>query len=97
MMVVVDAILVASRRTRRLNAPDQTFGDQHTKRVVHRLKRDGADLGPDDLGNHVSSDVGLTRYGAQDSQSLRRNLDTALSKEVRRVGNHDGMLDQILE
>jgi hypothetical protein len=39
----------------------------------------------------------LTRHGAQDRQTLRRYLDSALPKQVRRVGHHIGILDQILE
>jgi hypothetical protein len=36
--------------------------------------------------------VGLTRYRTQDSQSLGRNLNTALSKEVSRVSGHIDMV-----
>jgi len=82
-VVVADPILEASWRPGRLNAPDQAFGDQDGEGIVHRLERDGADLGPDDLGHAVGGDVGLTRYRPQDGQSLGGYLDTALSKEVR--------------
>jgi hypothetical protein len=96
-VVVADAILEASRRSGRLNAPEKAFGDQHTECVVHRLERDGADLGPDDFGHRIGRDVGLTRDRAQDSQSLGRHLDTALPKEVCRVGRHDTRINQFLE
>ena len=59
-----------------LNAPDETLGDQDAEGVVHRLERDGTDLGPDSLGHRVGRDVGLTRYCLQDSQSLGRDLNS---------------------
>src|SRR5688572_18030627 len=69
-VVVGDSILEASGRSRGLNAPEKTLGDQHTEGVVHRLERDSTDLGPDRLGHGVSGDVGSTRDRSQDSQSL---------------------------
>ena len=60
-VVVADPILEARRRSGGLNAPDQPLGDQQAERVVHRLQRDRADLGPDGLGHAVGRDVGLTR------------------------------------
>ena len=66
-MVIADAVLVPSRRSRRLNPPDETFGNQNAERVVHRLQRDGTDLGPDRFGHGIRRDVGLPGYGAQDS------------------------------
>jgi hypothetical protein len=88
MVIVADAILESRRRTSGLNPTNQALGDQHAECVVDRLKRDGADLGPHRLGNGIGSDVRPPRDGAQNSQSLRRHLDTALSKEVCRVGRH---------
>jgi hypothetical protein len=61
-VVVADPILEASRCPGGLNAPEEAFGDQDAKGVVHRLEGDGADLCPDDLGHAVGRDVGLTRY-----------------------------------
>jgi hypothetical protein len=57
MVVVVDTILEACRRSGELNAPDKTFGNQHAEGVVHGLERDGADLGPDGLCHGVSGNV----------------------------------------
>ena len=96
-VVVADPILEASRRSGGLNAPDEAFGDQDAEGVVHRLERDGTDLGPDDLGHAVGRDVGLTRYCPQDSQSLGRDLNAALAKEVCRVGGHAKRVDQLLD
>ena len=87
-MVVADPILVPGRRSGRLNAPDQPLGDEDAKGVIDRLKRDGPDLGPDDLGHAVGCDVGLAGYRPQNSQSLSRHLDTALPKKVNRVSGH---------
>jgi len=89
-VVVADPILEASRCPGGLNAPDESFGDQKAKGVVHRLERDGTDLGPGDLGHAVGRNVGLTCDGPQDSQSLSRYLDAALTKEVRRIGHASG-------
>ena len=56
-------------------------------------ERDGAtDLSPDHLGPGVGRDMGLPRYRPQDSQSLRRHLNTALPKEVCRVDGHVDMV-----
>jgi len=83
-MVVVVAypILEASSRPGGLNAADQAFGNQNAERVVHRLKRNGADLGSDDVRHDVGRDVGLTGDRPQDSQSLGRDLNAALAQEV---------------
>ena len=69
MVVVADAILEARRRPGGLNAPDEALGDQDAEGVVHRLERDGTDLGPDDLGHAVGRDVGLTRDRPQHRQT----------------------------
>ena len=56
--------------------------------VVHRLQRDGTDLGPDDLGHGVGRDVRLTRDRPQHRQPLGRHLNTAFTKKRRRIGHH---------
>ena len=60
--------------------------------VVHRLVRDGTDLDSDGFGHGVGRDVGLTHDRPQDSQSLGRDLNTALPKEVSGVGGHIDMV-----
>ena len=87
-VVVADAILEARRRSGGLNAPDEALGDQDAERVVHRLQRDGADLGPDGLGHGVGRDVGLTGDRPQHRQSLGRDLNAVLTKKVSRIGGH---------
>jgi hypothetical protein len=72
-------------------------GDQDAEGVVHRLERDGTDLGPDGLGDGVGRDVGPTRDRPQDSQSLRCHLDTALTKAVSRVSGHADSIDRLFD
>ncbi len=52
-VVVPDAIFVASRRAGRLNAANQAFGQQDAERIVDGLERNGPYLGPDDLGHAI--------------------------------------------
>ena len=85
-----------------MNAPNQAFGDQDAKRVVHRLERNRADLGPDGFGHGVGCDVGLTRYNPQDGQSLGGDLNAASTKEIGGIDCHAVMVSktgviQILE
>jgi hypothetical protein len=88
-VVVADPILEACRRPGRLDAPNQTFGHEHTERVVHRLQRDRADLGADGLGHGVGRDVRLPPHCTQHRQPLGGYLDPALTKPLSRV-NHTG-------
>jgi len=97
MVIVANAIFEARRRPGRLNPPNQALGSEQRERVVHRLKGDGSDLGPDDLRDPVRGDVGLPGNGSQHRQPLRGHLDAALSKEIARVNYHPDRLDQILE
>jgi len=87
-VVVANPILEARRCPGWLNAPDETFGDQDAEGVVHRLERDGSDLGPDDFGHAVGRDVRLPGDRPQDSQSLGRDLNATLTKEVSRLKGH---------
>jgi hypothetical protein len=95
-VVIADSILEASRRPGGLNAADQSFGHQDGERVVHRLERDGADLGPDDLGHDVGRDVGLTGDRSQHRQPLSGDLNAAFAEEVCRVNCHAGKSRSIL-
>ena len=80
-MVVADAVLEPCRRPGRLDAANQSFGDEQIQRVVDRLERDRADLRSDDGGDAVRADMWLARDRAQDGQPLRGHLDAASSKE----------------
>jgi hypothetical protein len=94
-MVVADAVFESRRRSRGLNAPEQTRGDQHAQGVVHRLQRDRANLRPDGLGHGVGRDVRLSSHRAQHRQPLGRHLNAAFSKKPRRVGHHGKSVREI--
>jgi hypothetical protein len=96
-VVVADPILEASRRPGGLNTPDEPFGEQDAKGVVYRLERNGADVASDGFGYAVGRDVGLPAHRPQDSQSLGRDLNAALAKEVRRVRGHEHIIAKSLE
>ena len=87
-VVVADPILEPGRRAGGLDAADQAFGDQDVQRVVHRLERDGADLGPDDLGHPIGRDVGLAADRTKDRQALSGDLNAARAKERRLIRIH---------
>ena len=88
MVVVADPILEPGRGSRRLNPPDKTFGNEECQRVVYRLRRDGADLGPHDLRRAVGGNVGVTRDCPKNSQPLGGDLYSALTKEIGWIGCH---------
>ena len=97
-MVVANPILESSRRTRGLYTADETRRDQHTKRVVHRLERDGPDFGSHHLGHPIGSDMRLTRDRPENSQALGGDLNAVLTKQIGRFGGHQPIsVDQILE
>jgi hypothetical protein len=96
-VVVAHPILEPRRRPGGLDAPDEAFGGQNGEGVVHRLQRNGTDLGPNDSGDRIGGDVRRTRDGPQNSQTLRRDLNTSLAKKLRRVRGHRDTIDHDLE
>jgi len=60
-MIIADAIFESGRQPRGLNAADEAFGHEYAERIIDRLQRDGADFGPDELGDAVGSDMRLAR------------------------------------
>ena len=74
-MVVPHPIFVSSDRSGGLDAPNQLLLHEDAQRVVDRLTGDRADAGPDVLGELFSRGVGESRYGTQDGQALRCDLD----------------------
>jgi len=56
-MVVTDSVLVAGRRPGRLDAPQEAIVGEGPEGVVHRLMRDGTDLGSDNLVDVVRGAV----------------------------------------
>ena len=73
-VVVADAVLVARRRPRRLDAPQQSLVGERAEHVVHRLARDGADLGADDPVDLVGGAVRALGHRPQHGQPLRGHL-----------------------
>jgi hypothetical protein len=88
-VVVPNSILVKGRRSGGLDAPNESLLDQHPKGVVHRLSRDGADLGANVLGDLVGRAVGPTRHHPQHGETLGRDLDTMFAKEVGWIARHN--------
>jgi hypothetical protein len=94
-MVVADAILEERCRPGRLNTPDESLRNEDAERVIDGLQRDGANLGSDRGGHAVGSDVRLSRYRSQHSQSLSGNLNAAFTKQVRRVRGHHRSISSV--
>ena len=69
-VVVADPVLVPRRRPGRLDAPQQPGVGERAEGVVHRLARDGADLGADDPVDVVGGAVRPFGHGPQDGQAL---------------------------
>jgi hypothetical protein len=87
-VVVANPILEVRGEPGGLDAPDQPFGDQNAEGVVHRLERNGTDLGPDDRGHVVGGDVRLSGDRPENRQSLGRDLNATLTKGIGGVGRH---------
>jgi hypothetical protein len=73
-----------------LNATDKAPRDQDGESVVHRLKRNGADLVPGGLGHGVGRDVRSTGDHPEHCQSLSRHLDAALAQQICLIAGHEG-------
>ncbi len=96
-VVVAEPLLVARRRTERLNPPDQTRADQEAQSVVDGLQRDRTDLGPDRLRDLVGGDVRSAGDRPQHRETLRGDLNSAFAEKAARVLVHEARLDQSLE
>lgn len=79
-MVVGDSILVPRRRPCRLDAPDQALVGQGRESVVHRLTRDGADVGLHDLLDVVGRGVWSPGHCSQHGEPLGGHLQAALTQ-----------------
>ena len=78
-VIVTHPILVPGRRTGRLDAPDETLVGQQSEGIVYRLAGYAADLRTHGLRDVVRGAVRSIGHGAQNGQTLRRDLDTVLS------------------
>jgi hypothetical protein len=79
-VVIIDAILVASGRPYWLNSPDEALFDEDAEGVVDGLARDRADFISGHLGNVFGRDVRSTGHRSEDSQSLGRHLYSVLTQ-----------------
>lgn len=86
-MVVADPILVQSRGPYGLNSLDQSVLDEKTQSVVHGLPRDRADVAFHRLGDMIRSAMGLVGDRPQDSKTLWRDVQTAITKERRKLSH----------
>ena len=73
-VVVTDPVLVAGRRPGGLDAPEEALVGEGREGVVHRLTRDGTDLGPHDLADVVGGAVRSVGHRPQHGQTLGRDL-----------------------
>jgi hypothetical protein len=87
-VIVIASTLIECRRPGKLNAPDDALFGQDTKGIVHRLSRDGADVGTNVVGDVVRRSVGPRRKCSHDCQTLRRDLQTVFAKEALWVVEH---------
>jgi hypothetical protein len=81
MVIVADAILIASRRPRGLNPPDEPLFGEHPEGIVDRLPRNRTDLAANFLSHIVRRRVRPLSHGTQHGQPLRRNLEAILSQK----------------
>ena len=81
-MVVADPVLVARRRPGGLDAPQQALVGERGEGVVHRLARDGADLGADDPVDLVGGAVRPLGHGPQHGQPLRGDLQAVAAQAL---------------
>ena len=91
-VVVPDSILVKGRRPGGLDTPDDTLLGQYPQGVVHRLSRDGTDLGTHVCGDVVSRAMGPPRNRTQNRQALSRYLDTMFAKDFCWIVTHPAMI-----
>ena len=80
-MVVTDPILVAGRRPGGLDAPEEALVGEGREGVVHRLTRDGTDLGPYDVVDVVRGAVRSVGHRPQNSQTLGRDVQTVPAEQ----------------
>ena len=88
-VVVADSRLVESGGADRLDAPYETHLGERVQCVVHRLARDGADLGTSNFVHGISGGMRVGINGAEYGESLRRDMDTVRAEQLL-GGRHHG-------
>ena len=100
-MVVSNPVLEARRRPGGLDASEEALVGQDSEGVVHRLARDGADLGPHDLSDLVRRAVRSSGHRPQDGQTLGRDLEAVPAEKVGWIGvrlhGHESNISPILD
>jgi hypothetical protein len=81
-VVVADSILIPGRRPGGLDASNEPLVGQDPQGVIYRLAGDGTDLDPHSLGDVVRGAVRSVGDRPQDGQTLGRDLETVLAKQV---------------
>ena len=97
-VVVTDPTFVAGRRPGGLDAPEEALVGEGREGVVHRLTRDGADLGPDDRVDVLRCPVRSVGHRPQNSETLGGDVHTVpTEKRIGRLPGHAAELTAILE
>jgi len=86
-MVVADAVFEAGGGVGGLDATEDTFIREHVQDVVDGLTGDGAELGPDRLGELIGGRVGMSGDGAQDGDTLGRDREVMVAQGGFRVSH----------
>jgi len=88
MMIVIDAVFVASGRSDGLNATKKTVVDQHSESVVDRLTRNATNIGLGNVGDFVGCHVRSARDSSHHGQTLGSYLNPVLSELINGRNSH---------
>ena len=80
MMIVTHAILVAGRRSGRLDPADEVLVGQDAESVVHRLAGDRTNDQPNIAGQLVGGGVRAVRHRSHDGEPLSGHLHPVLAQ-----------------
>lgn len=99
-VVVIDAIFVASGRTCGLDPANEASIGQGSEGVVDGLPRDRPDLGSHERFDVVGGAMRRARHRSEDRQPLCRHLDSTCTKQLGWIGGpigHDRTMSPILD
>lgn len=97
MVVVTDAVLVASCRASGLDPANQVLVDEDAERVIDRLAGDGAELGAHFVAQLVGRGVWTFCHDAHDREPLSSDLDAVLAQELHCCLGHNTIKPPILD
>ena len=97
MVVVTDAVLIASCRASGLDPANQVLVDQDAERVIDRLAGDGAELGAHFVAQLVGSGMGMFCDDAHEREPLSSDLYAVLAQEFHCCFGHDTIRPPILD